>query len=63
MAKQQSFGDKGKSKKGDLKFRSVKLVFSTRSPKTGQWRFNEKFVKIPTEIEDVKFLDQEVKKM
>jgi hypothetical protein len=63
MAKQQSFGDKAAKKKGELKFKSVKLVVSTKSPKTGQWRFNEKFVRIPTDADDVKFLEQESKKI
>ncbi len=62
MAKQQSFGEKAAKKKADLKFKSVKMVVSSRSPKTGQWRFNEKFVKIPIEMDDIKFLEQEFKK-
>jgi hypothetical protein len=62
MAKQQSFGEKATKKKADLKFKSVKMVVSTRSPKTGHWRFNEKFVKIPIEMDDIKFLEQEIKK-
>ncbi|MGQ9804655.1 MAG: hypothetical protein ACUVRP_01075 [Chlorobiales bacterium] len=62
MAKQQSFGDKAAKKKSEIKFKSVKMVVSSRSQKTGQWRFNEKFVKIPAEMDDVKFLEQEFKK-
>ncbi len=62
MAKQQSFGEKAAKKKADLKFKSVKMVVSSRSPKTGQWRFNEKFVKVPIEMDDIKFLEQELKK-
>jgi hypothetical protein len=62
MAKQQSFGEKAAKKKADLKFKSVKMVVSSRSQKTGQWRFNEKFVKIPIEMDDIKFLEQEFKK-
>ncbi|MCS7012676.1 MAG: hypothetical protein RMI34_11250 [Chloroherpetonaceae bacterium] len=49
-------------KKVELGFKAVKLVYSTKSPKTGHWRFSEKLVKIPSGQDDIKFLEQEIKK-
>lgn len=55
MAKQQTFGDKNK-KKDDASGKTVKLVYSVRSEKTGAWRFSEKFVKIPKDADESKVL-------
>ncbi|NTV46221.1 MAG: hypothetical protein HGB11_06795 [Chlorobiales bacterium] len=60
MAKQQSFGDKNK-KKSEAAFKTVKLVFSTRSEKTGAVRFSEKFVKIPKDGDESTVLMEAMK--
>ena len=51
MAKQQTFGDKAKKKK-DVGTKTIKLVYSTRSQKTGSWRFAEKLVTIPKDQDE-----------
>ncbi len=54
MAKQQSFGDKAKSKKKDTSV-NVKVVRAAKSDK-GTFKFNEKFVKIDdiAKVSDIK---------
>jgi len=53
MAKQQTFGDKLKKKKGDDKI-YVKIVKGVRSSKTGSLRFLETFVA----VKDIAELDK-----
>ena len=45
MAKQQTFGDKSKKKKGDEKI-YVKVIKGVPSPKTSALRFLESFVTV-----------------
>jgi hypothetical protein len=47
MAKKQAFGDKALKQKAGTGDKTIKLVYSTKSAKTGEWRFAERFVKIP----------------
>ncbi|ACF14846.1 conserved hypothetical protein [Chloroherpeton thalassium ATCC 35110] len=51
MAKQQTFGDKAKKKK-ETATKTIKLVYSTRSEKTGGWRFAEKYVTLPKDQDE-----------
>ncbi len=60
MAKKQSFGDKVKGKK-DVKTKTIKLVYSVRSEKTGQWRFSEKFVQVTPDDNEAKVLEEAMK--
>ncbi|MDX2128776.1 MAG: hypothetical protein SFU91_07050 [Chloroherpetonaceae bacterium] len=57
--------DSGKAvkKKQDVGFKAVKLIQSIKSTKTGQWRFAEKLVKVPTGADEAKFFEQEAKKI
>ena len=58
MAKKQTFQSKLK-KSDDTKV--IKLVYSYQSEKTGAWRFAEKYVKIPAEGDEQKYLDDALK--
>lgn len=60
MAKKQSFGDKVKGKK-EVKTKTIKLVYSVRSEKTGQWRFSEKFVQVSSDEDEAKVLEEAMK--
>ncbi|MBC8043474.1 MAG: hypothetical protein IAF08_08515 [Rhizobacter sp.] len=62
MAKKQSFGDKNSKKAKEAAVRTIKLVYSTKSQKTGEWRFAEKFVKIPAAGDEGKLLEEEIRK-
>ena len=46
MAKKQSFGDKVEKKKGECKD-YIKLIRTSRSPKSGALRFYEEMVRVP----------------
>lgn len=63
MAKKQSFGDKAKKKQEAAALKNIKLVYSTKSAKTGEWRFAEKFIKIPAGSAEDKVLEAEIKKV
>jgi len=60
MAKQQTFGDKAKKKK-DAIGKTIKLVYSTRSEKTGSWRFAEKYVKVSGNQDEATVLAEAMK--
>lgn len=60
MAKKQSFGDKVKGKK-EGQAKTIKLVYSVKSEKTGQWRFSEKFVQVRPDENEADVLAEAMK--
>ncbi len=63
MAKVQSFEDKVKKHAHLLGYKSMKLVYAVKSPKTGAWRFPSKFVKIPDGTNEEQFVKETVARL
>ena len=63
MAKVQSFEDKVKKMSRHEAFKTVKLIYSVKSSKSGAWRFPSKFVKVPEGTNEEKFYSDEVEKL
>ena len=61
MARAQSFAEKTMKKKGD-QIKVYKVVFPYKSAKSSAYNFAEKFVKIPANVNEQTYLEQEMKK-
>ena len=60
MAKTQSFADKVKKKSAESAVKVLRVVFSYKAPDTGNWRFADKFVKIPAGENEEKVIESEI---
>ena len=58
MAKKQTFGDKTDIQKRDAQWKTVKIITSSISLKTGAWKFNERFVRMPANEDEAFFATQ-----
>ena len=61
MPKGQSFAEKTLKKKGE-QIKVYKVIFPYKSAQSGTYNFAEKFVKIPANVNEQSFLEQEMKK-
>jgi transcriptional regulator len=52
MAKQQSFAEKAAKQKQASARKTIKLIYSVKSPKSGSYKFSEKFLQLSSEIEE-----------
>lgn len=55
MAKKQTFGEKTDKQKRDANWKTIMIVYSSVSPKTGAWKFNERFVRMPAHEDEAAF--------
>lgn len=58
MAKKQTFGDKVKGK--DSVAKTVKVVYTYTSPKNGQMKFAESYVKLKADDNEDKVVNAEI---
>jgi hypothetical protein len=56
----QSFADKTKKKADQSAYKVVKVIFSFKSPNRGTWRFGQKIVKVPFEVNEEQFLQEQI---
>ncbi len=61
MAKALSFAEKTMKKKGD-QIKVYKVVFPYKSAKSNAYNFSERLIKIPANVNEQTFLEQEMKK-
>lgn len=63
MAKKQTFESKltRHAKGGGTK--AFKIVYSSISPKSGAWKFTERFVHVPLEEDEKKYLDDAISEL
>lgn len=60
MAKKQTFAEKVRKGAAGVTERTVKLIISYQSPKSGTWRFGEKILRIPADANEKTFLDEQI---
>jgi len=60
--KSQSFADKTKKKAEVSEYKVVKAVFSYKSPVRGTWRFGEKLIKVPFDVNEEQYIQEQIDK-
>ncbi len=63
MAKKQSFESKLSRHRKAGAQKAVKLVYSTRSEKTGAWKFVQRFITLPIDGDENKYVDEALKEI
>jgi hypothetical protein len=62
MAKKQTFADKVKKGQAGGEEKNVRLVVSYQSKSNNAWRFGGKMVRIPHQVNESQFIDEQGKK-
>jgi hypothetical protein len=62
MAKQQSFAEKAAKQKRAAAVKTIKLIYSVKSGKSGSWKFAEKFVQMAGDADENKAIDEFLQK-
>jgi len=58
MAKQQSFAEKAAKQKQASARKTIKLIYSVKSPKSGSYKFSEKFLQLPSGVDESKVIEE-----